>query len=301
MSTTGSKKNITKFPASERQKLLDTEEKRLSIRRQCELLSVNRSNFYYIPQPRVLMTADEKELIMKRLDYWSVVEPAWGSRTLSSVLLAEGFERVNRETIRLIRAEMGLETIYPKENTSKRAKNARKMPYLLRSLRAHDKIWLPNLVWAIDITYISMGRSHMYLVALIDWFSRFIVGWDLADTLETAPVLETVKKANKNWGLPAILNSDQGSQFTSKEYMAYLAENRVKQSMDGKGRWVDNVIIERWFRTLKINNIYINEYTNPHDLFLGIREFVERYNFIRPHQSLENKTPAAVYHGCFKC
>jgi len=291
---------MTNFPADERLKMLDTEEIRLSMRRQCELLSVNRSNFYYVPRPRILMAADEKELIMRRLDYWSVIEPAWGSRTLANVLLAEGFERANRKFIHELRAEMGLETIYPKENTSKSAKNARKTPYLLRSLRAHDRIWLPNLVWAIDITYISMGRSHMYLVALIDWFSRFIVGWDLADTLEAAPVLDTVKAANKQWGLPAILNSDQGSQFTSNEYMAYLADNRVRQSMDGKGRWVDNVIIERWFRTLKINNIYINEYTNPHELYVGIREFVERYNFVRPHQSLDCKTPAVVYHGCFK-
>jgi putative transposase len=296
---TGLKKNMKTIPAAERLAMVDGEDGRLSIRRQSDLLTINRSSFYYIPRPRIEMSLDEKELIMRRLDYWSVIEPAWGSRTLVNVLLDEGFERINREFIREIRAEMGLETIYPKENTSKSVKNARKMPYLLRSLRAQDKIWLPNLVWAIDITYISMGRSHMYLIAVIDWFSRFIVGWDLADTLETAPVLDTVKAANRKWGLPAILNSDQGSQFTSNDYMTYLAENRVRQSMDGKGRWIDNVIIERWFRTLKINNIYINEYTNPRELYVGILDFVDRYNFIRPHQSLENKTPADIFQSCF--
>jgi putative transposase len=280
--------------------MLDDEEKQLSIRRQCELLDINRSSYYYEAHPRYIVLPSEKERIMQRLDYWSVVEPAWGSRALETVLANEGFHSVNREFIRTLRSEMGLETIYPKENTSKSSKNARKLPYLLRSLRANDGIWLPNFVWSIDITYIKMGRSHMYLVALIDWFSRFIVGWALADTLETAPVLDAVKTANERYGLPGILNSDQGVQFTSIEYMEYLANRRIRQSMDGKGRWADNVIIERWFRTLKVNNIYIFDYSSPRELHAGIKEFVERYNNVRPHQSLDNQTPVAVYESCFK-
>ncbi len=285
--------------SAERKDMLDSKERKLSIRCQCGLLSLNRSNFYYVAHPRISGTREYREMIMNRLDYWSVEQPAWGVKTLVPLLTNEGYS-VSREMVRELRAEMGLETVYPKQNTSKSSKNARKLPYLLRSLRAKDMIWLPNHVWAIDITYIKMNRSHMYLTAIIDWYSRFIVGWELADTLEAAPVLDSVKKANKSFGIPAILNSDQGSQFTSEEYMLYLAREGICQSMDGKGRWADNVIIERWFRTLKIENIYINEYVNPRELRRGIKDFVQAYNYVRPHQSLEYKTPAFVYENCFK-
>jgi putative transposase len=173
------------------------------------------------------------------------------------------------------------------------------MPYLLRSLRAKELIWLPNLVWAVDITYIKMLRTHMYLTAIIDWMSRFIVGWGLSDTLETSPVLDIVKKANVDYGEPAIMNSDQGSQFTSDEYIAYLSGKGIRQSMDGRGRWADNVVIERWFRSLKVQNIYVNEYLSPRELRIGIANYVERYNYVRPHQSLQDKTPASIYWGCF--
>ena len=145
-----------------------------------------------------------------------------------------------------------------------------------------------------------MSKSHMYLAAIIDWHSRFIVGWELSDTLETAPVMDCVKQAIAKYGIPAILNSDQGSQFTSDEYMSYLFARKIRQSMDGKGRWADNVIIERWFRTLKIENIYINEYIFPRELRIGINDYIDRYNYVRPHQSLDNKTPAAVYENFFK-
>ncbi len=285
--------------ATERKDMLDSNEPVLSVRRQCELLSLNRSSYYYIAHPRVSGTREYREMIMQRLDYWSVEQPAWGVKTLVPLLAGEGYS-VSREMVRELRAEMGLETVYPKENTSKSSKNARKMPYLLRDLRAQDMIWLPNHVWAVDITYIKMNRSHMYLAAIIDWYSRFIVGWELSDTLEAAPVLDSVKRANKIYGTPAILNSDQGSQFTSEDYMLYLLRERIRQSMDGKGRWADNVIIERWFRTLKVENIYINEYMSPRELRRGIRDFVQAYNYVRPHQSLEYKTPAFMYENCFK-
>ena len=279
--------------------MLDKEDPFLSIRRQCELIGYNRSNHYYVPHPRINGTSEYWEVIMRRLDYWNTQQPAWGVKTLVPLLAKEGY-KVSHEMVRQLRANMGLETIYPKENTSKSSKKSRKLPYLLSYLRANDLIWLPNYVWAVDITYIKMARTHMYLVAVIDWFSRFIVGWELADTLETAPVLGAVMKANERYGLPSILNSDQGSQFTSYDYMMYLADNKIRQSMDGKGRWVDNVIIERWFRTLKIENIYINEYISPRELKSGIGHYIESYNHIRPHQSLGYKTPAWVYENCFK-
>ena len=270
----------------------------LSIRRQCELVGYNRSNHYYVSHPRAIHSLDFRESVMRRLDYWSVEEPAWGAKMLVPLLIREGL-KVSHEFIRLLRAEMGLETIYPKVNTSKASQNARKLPYLLRSMRANDAIWLPNLVWAIDITYIIMGRSHMYLTAIIDWMSRRIVGWELSDTLETAPVLDCLKRANNEFGLPAIVNSDQGSQFTSDVYKLYLTSKKTRQSMDGRGRWADNVIIERWFRSLKIEHIYIFDYQNPRELRRGVAGYIERYNHVRPHSSLDYRTPAEVYESFF--
>lgn len=146
---------------------------------------------------------------------------------------------------------------------------------------------------------LKMGKSHMYLTAIIDWYSRFVVGWELSDSLDTASVLEALKKGIAKYGTPAIINSDQGSQFTSTEYTSYLKEQKIRQSMDGKARWVDNVIIERWFRSLKCDNIYINEYQTPRELRQGIKAYVDEYNFERPHQSLGYFYPAKVYESLF--
>ena len=140
----------------------------------------------------------------------------------------------------------------------------------------------------------------MYLSAIIDWFSRFIIGWALSDTLETAPVLECMRKAFEDFGIPGIINSDQGPQYTSEEYINLLADKAIKQSMDGKARWVDNVIIERWFRSLKTEEIYIKEYPTPRALRLGITEYIHDYNFERPHQSLDNCRPWQIYNKSFK-
>jgi putative transposase len=139
----------------------------------------------------------------------------------------------------------------------------------------------------------------MYLTAIIDWYSRFIVGWALSDTLDTAPVLDAVKQAIEAHGVPDTLNSDQGSQFTSDDYIELLSSYDIKQSMDGKGRWIDNVIIERWFRSLKCENIYMNEYNTPKELRRGIREYINEYNFERPHQNLDNKYPSEVFAAAF--
>ena len=196
---------------------------------------------------------------------------------------------------------MGLKTICPHKNLSKANKNAKKLPYLLKDMRDENRIWLPNLVWAIDITYIKMGMSHMYLTAIIDWFSRFIVGWRLSELLDTAPVIYALKSAFSQYGYPAIINSDQGSQFTSDDYMNLLKIQKIRQSMDGKARWIDNVIIERWFRSLKVENIFIYDYSNPRELRLGIFDYIDKYNSIRPHQSLAFKTPFDLYHSANFC
>ena len=190
--------------------------------------------------------------------------------------------------------EMGIYVIYPKPNLSKPGRE-HKLPYLLKNM----SIFLSNQVWAVDITYIPMKHGHMYLTAIIDWHSRFIVGWELSDTLDTAPVIRAMEGAISRFGTPAVINSDQGSHFSSMAYQKLLKQHGIRQSMDGKARWVDNIIIERWFRSLKTEYVYINDYNSPRDLRIGIDEYVRDYNGIRPHQSLGYKAPAAVYQSAF--
>jgi putative transposase len=275
---------------------LVTKSEELTVKRQCELLDVNRSSVYYEPKKPTPEEILREEHIKSRLDYWHTKHCWMGSRKLVKKLTQDdGITEIGRQLIRRYMQEMGIFAVYPKPDTSKPNKRHQKFPYLLRA----KQIWLPNQVWAVDITYISLGRSHMYLTAIIDWYSRFIVGWALSDTLETAPVLEAMQQAIERYGVPAIINSDQGSQFTSGEYTQYLKSQGIRQSMDGKARWVDNVIIERWFRSLKQEEIYINEYRSPRELRLGIKEYIKTYNYERPHDSLENERPATVYSAIF--
>lgn len=215
-----------------------------------------------------------------------------GAKKIAKKLRREHNLEAGKKLVARLMADMGILAIYPKKNTSKPNKKHKKFPYLLRN----KDIFLPNHVWAIDITYIRMGRSHMYLTAIIDWATRFIVGYALSDTLEAAPIIDCVKAAMARHGCPGIINSDQGSQFTSDDYIALLQEQKIRQSMDGKARWIDNVIIERWFRSLKCDDIYINEYNTPKELRIGIANYIEEYNFERPHQSLDYAYPADLYH-----
>jgi len=260
------------------------------VRKQCELLDFNRSNLYYLAHPKNYHSVEFREAVMARIDWHHTNEPAWGVNKIVPLLKNEGLS-VSRELVSELMREMRIITIYPHFNTSKAEKNARKMPYLLKN----KLIWLPNQVWAIDITYIKMGGSHMYLTAIIDWFSRYIVGWTLSDSLDTAPVIKALENAFKQYGVPSIVNSDQGSQFTSDDYVQLLVKYHVTQSMDGKGKWADNIAIERWFRSLKTERIYIFDYQNPRELRDGISEYVGRYNNLRPHQSHNFKTPQIVY------
>jgi len=263
---------------------------------QCEILNLRRSSFYYKPIPMNPEKVLYEEAVMARIDYWHMKWPSLGSRKLARIISNQDNIAVGRKLIRRLMGEMGIVSMAPKPFTSKANRRHKKYPYLLRNL----PIFLPNQVWAIDITYIRMGRSHMYLTAIIDWYSRFIVGWRLSDTLASAPVLELVKAAIDRYGTPGIINSDQGSQFTSVEYVSLLNELGIRQSMDGKARWVDNVVIERWFRSLKCDEIYINEYHTPRELRDGIRNYVEFYNNTRPHESCGNATPEAFYGSAFQ-
>ena len=274
-----------------------SKDEELTVKRQCELLEVNRSSVYYEQKKPDEAAIEREENIKKRLDYWHTKHCWMGSRKLAVKLRSDdGIEGVGRHLVRRYMREMGIFAVHPKPNLSKPGKEHKKFPYLLRKMN----IWLPNQVWAIDITYIPMKHGHMYLTAIIDWHSRYIVGCALSDTLETAPVLEAVKKAMHMYGKPAIINSDQGSQFTSDDYIELLRSHGIRQSMDGKARWVDNVRIERWFRSLKTEHIYITEHTTPRGLRQGVKEYVKEYNYERPHQSLGYQRPYQVYSRIFK-
>ena len=187
--------------------------------------------------------------------------------------------------------EMGIDAIYPKMNLSKRMQAAKVCPYLLRNA----VITRPNQAWSIDITYIPLRKGHVFLTAIIDWYSRCIVGWDIDDTLDTRMVINACKKAMRV-AKPEILNSDQGCQFTSDWYRNFLRKNGIRQSMDGKSRWADNIMIERWFRTLKYEEVYLTSYNNLKEARAAIGAYIHDYNFKRCHSAIDNQTPASVYY-----
>ena len=267
---------------------------KLSVRRQCQLLQINRSGLYLEPKRPDESARLKRENIMARIDSLHNEMPAIGYRKITVLLIKEGYE-VGRKYVRNCMTQMGIHAIYPKVNLSKRNFKQGIMPYLLRNYNA----CFPNQVWSIDITFIKMYHMHMYLTAVIDWYSRKIVGWNLADTLDTQEVIKAVKAAIAANGTPSIINSDQGSQFTSEEYKTLLKELHIRQSMDGKSRWADNIMVERWFRSLKTELIYPNEYHCPKELRRDITDYIENYNTKRPHEALNYDTPESVYSSCF--
>jgi len=250
------------------------------------LLGISRSSAYYHKRG-----PSEWEIAVKHcIDMLHTDEPTWGSRQLCEQLKSKGFAIGRRKTRRFMR-EMGISVIWPKPNLSEPDKQHKVYPYLLRNAL----IIRPNQAWSIDITYIKMRHGFVYLTALIDWYSRCIVGWELHDSLEVDAVLRAVKKAFAV-ASPLILNSDQGSQFTSKEYIAYVEGWKTKISMDGVGRWADNIFIERWFRTLKYDEVYIKDYESMREARKSISDYIYRYNHVRLHSSLQYQTPASVYY-----
>lgn len=233
--------------------------------------------------------------MMSSIDRIHTDYPWAGQRRIKELLLRDYGFRAGRKRIRSLMAEMGISAIYPKINLSKRNFKESIVPYLLRN----KYVSFPNQVWSIDITYIRMAHGHMYLTAIIDWFSRKIVGWNLSDTLETEGVIAEVKEAAAMYGVPYIINSDQGTQFTSADYKSALESLGIRQSMDGKSRWADNIMIERWFRSLKTELIYINEFASPRALRNAIRDYVSVYNSERPHAAIEYHTPDEYFYGAF--
>jgi putative transposase len=282
----GLKKNLaTNLSREERIELLDWEFPEHAITVQADLLSLNRSSLYYRPVPPSL----EEIRLKHRIDEIYTRHSFMGYRTIASIMNREG-DLIHKNTVRSYMREMGIMAVYPGPNLSKRNLQHRTYPYLLRGL----PITSPNQVWSVDITYIRMKHGWMYLYAVMDWFSRYIVDWQLDQSLEIGFVLETMKRALGKHR-PSIINSDQGSHFTSPQYIDLLKENDVRISMDGKGRAVDNIVIERFWRSLKYNEIYINEYNNPRELRKGVERYMNLHNFYLPHQSLQDLTPATVY------
>jgi putative transposase len=259
----------------------------ISLSRQAELLGLNRSGLYYRPVP----VSEEEVGLKHRIDEIYTEYPFFGSRRITVLLRAEGWT-VNRKAVVRHMQEMGIEAIYPGPNLSKRDLQHRIYPYLLRGMTIEK----PNHVWGIDITYIRLQRGWMYLVAIIDWFSRFIVSWELEQTLEIEFVLEAVRNGIRR-AKPEIFNSDQGSHFTSPQYIDILKDADISISMDGKGRAIDNVFTERFWRSLKYEEVYLKDYATPREARAGIRNYMDFYNTRRPHQSLSYSTPAVVYAG----
>jgi putative transposase len=259
-----------------------------SVRRQCELLGVSRASVYYVP---VGPDAEELEL-MRRIDEFHLEFPFYGSRSIARELRRKGFW-VNRKRVQRLMRRMGLESVAPKPNTSKPNEEHPVYPYLLRGLT----IDRPNQVWAADITYIPLARGYAYLVAIMDWHSRRVLSWRLSNTMDASFCVEALQEALSRWGRPEIFNSDQGSQFTAGDFTGLLLRAGVKISMDGKGRCIDNVFVERLWRSLKYEDVYLKAYTNLVEARAGIGGYFHFYNTRRSHQALGYQTPAAFYDG----
>lgn len=271
--------------------MFEPKNKSLSVMRQADLLSVNRTSLYIVPKKPDPKRHAFDVAIMNRIDEIFTHRPFYGYRRIHRVLTDEGWQINIKKTRRLMR-EMGLYAIYPKRNLSKMYHRQYIHPYLLRNL----KIERPNQVWGCDITYVRLGRGKgfMYLFAIIDLYSRLIIDYELSTTLERTFVLRCLKRAFLS-AKPEILNSDQGSHFTNEDYVQLLKENNIRISMDSKGRALDNIFMERFFRSLKYENIYINEYVNPRTLRKGINQYITFYNYERPHQSLDYQPPIKFY------
>jgi putative transposase len=272
--------------APDRRALLDRDHGALSMRRQCRLLSVARSGAYRAPRP----ANDDDLALMRRLDELFTAWPFLGSRRMAAMLRADG-HAVNRKRAQRLMRKMGIAALGPKPRTTKPAPGHKIFPYLLRGLA----IERPNQVWAADITYIPIGRGFLYLVAVIDWASRAVLSWRLSNTMDVSFCISALEEALARFGTPKIFNTDQGSQFTSAAFTGTLAAAGVRISMDGRGRWMDNVFIERLWRSLKHEDVYLKGYADGREAKAGIGAWIAFYNGRRPHQALANRTPMAVW------
>lgn len=265
--------------------LVEPDDPELSIRRQCELLGLTRSTYYYQPTTETPLNL----MLMALIDREYTAHPFYGRRKMTIYLRGQGYD-VNPKRVRRLMRKMGLDAIYPKPRTTVVDREHRIYPYLLRGVA----ITRPNQVWSTDITYIPMQNGFMYLTAVIDWYSRYVLAWQLSNTLDTHFCRDALQQALQA-GPPDVFNTDQGSQFTSLAFTSLLEAAGIRISMDGKGRALDNIFVERLWRSVKYEDIYLNHYATVPALYAGLDTYFRFYNHERPHQSLENRTPAVVY------
>ena len=264
-----------------------SKEEVLSITRQCQLLDLSRSTYYYAPEP----VSEEELELMKLIDQCYLELPFYGSRRVKDWLHDKHGLVVNRKRIQRLRRLLAIETLYPKRNLSLANHQHKIYPYLLRGL----SIDRPNQVWSTDITYIPMAKGFIYLVAVMDWYSRRVLSWRVSTTMDTDFCVDALEEAIERYGCPEIFNTDQGSQFTSEDFTSVLKTNSIAISMDGKGRWVDNVFVERLWRSVKYEEVYLNAYDSVDEAKNSLRRYFKFYNTERRHQSLSKQTPDTVY------
>jgi putative transposase len=272
--------------APDRRAKLDRDHPRLSVRRQCAMLGIARSGVYRRPSA----ANDDDLALLRRIDELFTRWPFLGSRRMAAMLRAEG-QAINRKRVQRLMRRMGIAALGPKPRTTKPAPGHTIFPYLLRDMTVER----PNQVWAADITYIPIGRGFLYLVAVMDWSSRAVLAWRLSNTMDVSFCVSALEEALARFGTPEIFNTDQGSQFTSTAFTGVLTAAGIRISMDGRGRWMDNVFIERLWRSLKHEDVYLKGYVDGRDANAGIAEWIAFYNNFRPHQALANRTPMAVW------
>ncbi len=268
--------------------MIETDNKKLSVRRQCELLGLPRSSYYRNQAPET----QENDELMRMIDEEYTRHPFLGSRGMRDYLRRQG-QKVNRKRVRRLMLVMGLASIAPQKRTSIPAPGHKVYPYLLRKL----DISRPNRVWCSDITYIRLKHGFVFLTAVMDWYSRYVLSWEVSVTIDDSFCVSALERALRCNRWPDIFNTDQGSQYTSASFTGVLKDHDINISMDGKGRAMDNIMIERLWRSLKYEDIYLKDYETVGELIAGLREYFKYYNNERSHQSFDGRTPAEVYNG----
>ena len=268
--------------------IIEPDHRKLSIRRQCQLIELARASYYREPARE----SEENLALMRIIDEAYTQNPSLGSRGMRSFLKRRGIY-VNRKRVQRLMRMMGLESVAPRKRTTIRAKGHRIYPYLLRGLDINRS----DQVWAADITYVRLNRSHVFLVAVMDWHSRYVLSWEISVTLDDDFCISALERALRRHGIPEIFNTDQGSQFTGHGFTGVLNDHKIRISMDGRGRAMDNIMIERLWRTIKYDHIYLRDYETTEELLAGLREYFNYYNNERGHSSLDDRTPAEVYYG----
>jgi len=268
--------------------MIEPDHPQLSVTRQCELVGLPRASYYYHPRPET----EENLAAMRLIDEQYTRTPFYGARRMAVFLESQGVA-ADRKRVRRLMIKMGLEAIYPKPRLSLSAPEHRIYPYLLSGVTPRG----PNHIWSTDITYVRMRQGFLFLVAILDWYSRYVLSWELSNTMEVSFCVDALRRALDRHGRPEIFNSDQGSQFTSNDFTGTLLQEKIRISMDGRGRWADNVFVERLWRTVKYEEVYLKDYESGHQAFQNLSRYLDFYNTERPHQALDYRTPAAVYHG----